>query len=293
MIVEARLPFSYIFEKIMLDIVVVAALAISIEVGMVNYRAYFPSVPVAIAAFLGTAISLILSFKLGQSYDRWWEARKIWGAIVNDSRTLARQMLSFGADRESASRVIKRQAYWCHALGRSLRGLDWRPDAERYISAQEIEALEGHSNKPLALLQSHAEDIKQLAEQLTDYQRIELDETLTRLTDSMGKAERIRSTVFPTSYRFYLHMFIYLFIILLSIALAELKGYWEVVIVVAIGLSFFLLEKTALHLQDPFNNRPTDTPVTAIATTIEINLLQLLGEGEVPEPAKPTDFYLM
>ncbi len=109
----------------------------------------------------------------------------------------------------------------------------------------------------------------------------------------MGMAERIKSTVFPTSYRLYLHMFIYLFILLLLLALAEIRGYWEVLVVTAIAISFFLLEKTARFLQDPFSNSPTDTPMTAIARTIEINLLQLLGDEDVPEPLKPNGFYLM
>lgn len=56
---------------------------------------------------------------------------------------------------------------------------------------------------------------------------------------------------------------------------------------------FFLLEKTATHLQDPFNNKPTDTAMTAIATTIEINLKQLIGESEVPQSARPEKYYLL
>lgn len=298
MIVETRVPFSYIKEKVVFDVIVVVILGALIEAGMIYYRPYLPKVPVPIPAFLGTAISLILSFKLSQSYDRWWEARKIWGAIVNDSRTLARQLLSFaGAEefRPIVERMVRRQIAWCHCLGQSLRGLPWTDGSAKYLDEQEVREVGAHSNKSLSLLQRHADDLSALSAQgaLTDYQRISIDETLTRLTDAMGKAERIKSTVFPTSYRLYLHMFIYLFILLLSLALAEIRGYWEVLIVTAIAISFFLLEKTARYLQDPFNNVPTDTPVSAIARTIEINLLQLMGAKDVPEPLKPNDFYLM
>ena len=128
---------------------------------------------------------------------------------------------------------------------------------------------------------------------LTDYQRVSVDDTLTRLTDAMGKAERIKSTVFPTAYRLYLHYFIYIFIFALILALAELKGPREVAIVTIISLPFFLLEKTATYLQDPFSGEPTDTAVTAIARVIEINVLQLLGDEDVPEKIDSDDFYVM
>ena len=131
---------------------------------------------------------------------------------------------------------------------------------------------------------------------LSDYHRIAIDETFTRLTDSMGKAERIKSTVFPRTYRLFLHMFLhmflYLFITVLAFALAELGGAWAVAITTLIAIPFLLLEKTALHMQDPFANRPTDTAMTAIARTIEINLLQLM-DAEVPPPLAPEGFYLM
>ncbi|HEY3496332.1 MAG TPA: bestrophin family ion channel, partial [Polyangiaceae bacterium] len=87
--------------------------------------------------------------------------------------------------------------------------------------------------------------------------------------------------------------FIYLFITLFSMALGETKGASQVLVTLAVAIPLLLLEKTAVHLQDPFGNRPTDTPVTAIARTIEINLLQLIGEESVPPPLSPEGYYLM
>ncbi|MCH2111068.1 MAG: hypothetical protein MK135_17250, partial [Polyangiaceae bacterium] len=127
---------------------------------------------------------------------------------------------------------------------------------------------------------------------LTDYQRVAIDEMLTRLTDSMGKAERINNTVFPSTYRMFLKAFIYVFITVLSISLGEVEGYWEIGVTTVISMPFLLLERTSRHMQDPFTGQPTDTPVTAIARTIEINILQLLGEKEIPEPHPPGQFYL-
>ncbi len=184
MIVEMRVPFSYVREKVVFDVVVVIILGALIEAGMIYYRPYLPQVPVAIPAFLGTAISLILSFKLNQSYDRWWEARKIWGSIVNQSRTLTRQLLSFAGDEEFrpiVARMVRRQIAWCHCLGQSLRGLPWTEGSAKYLDEEEAREVGTHNNKFLALLQRHAQDLSTLSSlgALTDFQRISLDETLS------------------------------------------------------------------------------------------------------------------
>ena len=147
----------------------------------------------------------------------------------------------------------------------------------------------------MAILQLHARSLAALAARgaLTDYQRVAMDKTLTRLTDSMGMAERIRNTVFPKTYRMFLKAFIYVFITVLSISLGEVEGYWEIVVTTAISTPFLLLERTSRQMQDPFANRPTDTPVTAIARAVEINILHLLGDDHVPEPHPADTFYLM
>jgi len=108
----------------------------------------------------------------------------------------------------------------------------------------------------------------------------------------MGMAERIKGTVFPVTYRIFLHMIIYLFVVLLSMSLKTLESHFEIPLLLTIATLFFLLERTATHLEDPFSNKPTDTAMTAIATTIEINLRQLIKEGNLPQPVPATGFYI-
>lgn len=107
----------------------------------------------------------------------------------------------------------------------------------------------------------------------------------------MGMTERIKSTVFPVTYRVFLHLMIYLFVITLSISLGVINPIYEIPLLMIISCAFFVLEKTATLLQDPFENNPTDTPMTTIATNIEINIKQLLKEADVPKPLKPDGFY--
>lgn len=294
MLLEARLPIRYVVRKARRGTLWVLAISILAELVVDSHGDYLPDIPIAVPAFLGTTISLLLSFKLNQSYERWWEARKVWGSIVNDSRTLVRQLLSFTGDVELVRGLAHRQIAWCYCLGQSLRGLDWKLGVVEHLSDVDLAEAERQENRPLALLQLHARELTRLARagQLSDYQRVAVDETLSRLTDWMGMAERIRSTVFPKTYRIFLQATIYLFITLLSIALAEVRGSWQVGLTTLIAIPFLLLEKTARHMQDPFANRPTDTSVTAIARTIDINLCDLIGEP-APEPWPADGYYLM
>ena len=234
---------------------------------------------------------------MSQSYDRWWEARKVWGAIVNDSRSFVLQLQAFldNTQTENIRKMAYRQMAWCYALGKSLRGLNPLEDSNKFISEAEQDHIATHLNRPLALLQLNSRDIKELRTQnkLETFTHLQLDNTLVRLTDAMGKAERINSTVFPTTYRQFLHYIIYLFVVTLAISLKQVQIIFELPLLLLISASFFLIEKSAYHLQDPFRNRPSDVSVSAIARTIEINIRQLLGEREVPDIVKPTDFYIL
>lgn len=300
MLVEKRIPFRYIFRKIRLDLLRVLLFSIAFHLLKHFLNEYLPLIPFQLPAILGTAISLILAFNINQSYDRWWEARKVWGAIVNDSRSLVLQLVQFVAPSEEGNERIRKMAYrqmaWCYSLGQSLRAQSpITAEQEHMLSQEDLGFVDRQNNKPYALLMLHSLDLKALhdAKALNSFQQVQLDSTLTRLCDSMGKAERINNTVFPVTYRIFIHFFIYLFLVILSLALVETIGFWEILILPLVASTFFLIEKTARHMQDPFRNKPTDTSVTAIARTIEINLKQILQEPNVPKPLPAESFYLM
>jgi putative membrane protein len=253
--------------------------------------------PINVPAFLGTSISVLLSFKLSQSYDRWWEARKIWGTIVNESRTFTLQLQSFithGND-QAIKQLASRQIAWCFCLGQSLRGLDPLENLGKYISEDDMKKISMFSNKPMALLQLNSQQIAELKNngQMDIFSQVHINTTLVNLTSAMGMAERIKSTVFPVTYRVFLHLMIYLFVITLSISLGDINPLFEIPLLLIISAGFFVLEKTARLLQDPFENEPTDTAMTTIATNIEINIKQLLKESETPKPLKPDSFYFL
>lgn len=295
MILEKRIPLMYIVNKIKYDVVYVFIIGLIIYFLTHTFDTFFPDMPIAIPAFLGTAISVILSFKLNQSYDRWWEARKIWGSIVNDSRTFVLQLQAYlSTDEQEDIRIMtNRHIAWCFSLKNTLRGLDPLEDLQEYLSTEEIAFIENHSNKPLAILQLNSDHIHKLKNQskLDIFSQIQLNNTISNFSNYMGMSERIKSTVFPATYRLFLHLFIYLFIITLSISLRDIESYFEIPLLIVISSVFFLLEKSATHMQDPFSNRPTDTAMTTISTNIAINLKQLIKEKDIPNPYPANSFY--
>src|SRR5690606_22406406 len=237
-----------------------------------------------VPAILGTVISLLLAFRSNQAYDRWWEARIVWGAIVNDSRSFARQVITFignlydsGSTGELKERLIKRQIAWNYAVTKSLRKQDPYKDIKRLLSESDFEFVKAYDNVPNALLKLQGMDINRATNEglLNQFQQIELERTLMKLTDSMGKCERIKSTVFPETYTLYIRLAIYLFITVLPFSLFGLFGYISIPLVIAIGTLFLLIEKMAVHLQDPFENKPTDTPMSTISAKIERDLMQM------------------
>jgi len=296
MLLDKRPPFKYLLSKVKMELVYVSVTALVVYYITTAFKYVIPDMPLPIPAFLGTAISVVLSFKLSQSYERWWEARKIWGSIVNDSRNFIIQLKTFLDNKHESTvkQLAFRQIAWSYSLGQTLRGLNPMDNVGQYLSNEDLQRLDKHTNKPLAILQLNAEALRKLREEgvLELFSLVQLNTTIVNLTNSMGMAERIKSTVFPVTYRIFLHAIIYIFVITLSISLRNIAGYFEIPLLLIISIFFFLLERTATHLQDPFSNKPTDTAMTAIATTIEINIKQMLEEEDVPEPHQPNGFYL-
>jgi len=259
-------------------------------------------VPINLITVPGTVIALLLGFRTNSAYDRWWEARIIWGAIVNDSRTWVRQLMTFVPSNDKKSSNVHminemglRQAAWNYALMRNLRKQDPLNDLNGLVSEAEINQLNGKQNIPNALLYHQAEQLKKVHENklIDSYQLVQLDSTLSRLTDSMGKCERIKNTVFPSSYSLLVDLLIYLWILFLPFGLVDMVGYILIPTTVSLAFSFLVIDRIAIYMQDPFENSPSDTPMTALSRTIEINIRQELKLTDVPLPLSPVDGILM
>ena len=288
MLLKENIPLTYMVAKIKKELILVTIYATLIAVVYNNFHITRISIPIAVPTILGTVISLLLAFKSNQAYDRWWEARTLWGAIVNDSRSFTRQLLTFvdnpyGEAEQKAfcEKLANRQIAWCYSLSRHLRKEDPRAGLEKYLSADDMEHIKRFDNVPVALLELQGMDIRNAYKLgwINEFQQVALDETLTRFSNQMGGCERIKNTIFPATYSVYIHFSVCLFVLLLPFGLIEFFGVVEVPLVIAIASSFFLIESMAIHLQDPFENKPTDTPTTTISRTIERDIKQMLKDN--------------
>lgn len=295
MILDKRVPLKYWFNLIKWDIVLVACFVTASYVLEQQYLKI--ELPLSFSGFLGTSITLLLSFKLSQSYDRWWEARKIWGAIVNDSRSFVTQLLNYTNPQAKATvtKMALRQIAWCYLFADNLREKDTENSIAKYVPEEEKDILRGHNHKPLSILNKHSNDLNTLHRNgdLNDFQQVQIDSTIVRLCESMGKAERIKKTVFPKTYRLTLRFFIFVFLFLLSLSFMNFEMWIGIPVLIVISIPFLLLEKIAKNVQDPFSNRPTDCPIGSISRTIELNIKELIENKETSITDDSNSFYEM
>ena len=289
MLLNKRISIFTFLKQIKFDIT--AILIYAIVVGIADQYGFLSKIeiPIAMSAIIGTALSLLLAFRTAQAYERWWEARIIWGAIVNDSRTLIRQVKQFLPEKDT--KIVQdfayRQIIWCYVLGESLRKLSYSKKVYDYVKEHKL----SKNNIPNAIINQHSEALSKL--EISDFKQIQIDSTLSRLCDSMAKCERIKNTVFPKSYSLLVHFFIYVFATLLPFGLDDIYVLVEIFLTALIPIIFIAIERTAIILQDPFENVTTDIPMTSLAITIEINIKELIGDTDLPIVEKPKSFYIM
>lgn len=249
-------------------------------------------VPATIATLLGTAVAFFIGFNNNQAYSRWWEARTIWGGLVNDSRSWARHVLAYlpagepGMARRQKE-LIHRHLAFIYALRSALRR---SPDRtyEQYLSADEAQRFARFANVPNAILDEQARALQALCDEgyVDGFRFNDFNALLVSLCDQMGRAERINNTVFPTTYIYFTRIFIWLFVLLATLAIVDAAHGWSILFGTVIGFVYYITHINGLSLMNPFEPQPSGVPLDSISRTIEINLLQALGESQVPAPVQ-------
>jgi putative membrane protein len=254
-----------------------------------------PHIPLSL---FGSAIGIIVAFRNQSSYARWWEARTLWGAVVNNSRTLARQVTTVmlpsndkdaGELKEYQRRLVYHEIAYVIALRQLLRGLEPWEELAPLLSEKELSELRDEKNVPLAILQQMSALLRRCHARgwMVVVQWRALDSNLDNLMNAQGGAERIKNTPMPKQYDYFPQLFVQMYCLLLPLALVTNMGWYTPLGSTLVGFIFLALDKIGRDLEDPFENTIYDVPLTAITTTIEINLRQLLGETEVPQAEKP------
>ncbi len=292
-----------IFELLSERWKVVILILICVTATSVAYTAFLReriAVSVAVLGSLSAAISFFIVFFTAQAYDRWWEARKIWGSYVNDSRSFGRMAMTLFGPAEGdvpkiQQRLVRRHIAHLYAVKERLRGEETREYA-KYLSEEDAIRVGGSSNVGNAILQLQGEDID-AAERagLIDVIRLaQFNDMLSRFSTSQGMAERIKTTVFPAHYASMIRISIWVFVLLFPPTLSEEIGYKAIPVSAILGLLIYLIVSIGQVMLDPFEGTPHDTPMSSIIRTIEINLLEQLGEDNIPAPLEPIEGrYLM
>jgi len=279
-------------------------------------------------AIIGTAVAFITGFKNNASYGRLWEARQIWGAIVNVSRTWSLLLSGyFPGNLDARRRLIYRHIAWLTALRYALREPrtwesmrrtenkefqrryhvpEWDQPLEEaiepFLSSEERRQILALKPRTTRILAMQGEEIRQLyaAGACTDFQFIELQRTLSALLDAQGRCERIKNFPYPRQFATLNLFFIWTFIVLVPFGLLPEfhkmgPGFAWVTIPAGVVLAwiFHTIDKIGEVSENPFEGSPNDIPVTALSRTIEIDLRQALGETETPPPLDPHNNILM
>ncbi len=260
------------------------------------------AVSMSVISGISTAISFFIAFFTAQAYDRWWEARKIWGAFVNDSRSFGRMVTTLFGKTGGGSevpaiqeRLIRRHIAYLYAVKARLRG-EGAETYSGYLSEEDAGRVEGSSNVGNTLLGFQGEDIDaaERSGHIDVIRMAQFNDMLSRFSTSQGMAERIKGTVFPAHYSSMIRLSIWIFVLVFPAALSEEIGHWAIFFSSLLGTIFVLVYRAGQALLDPFEGTPNDTPMSSIVRTIEINLLEQIGDKNLPAPVEPVDGrYLM
>ena len=291
--------------KALLYYFVLAVAVYLVHINFVTLDIHIPSYTITI---LSGALAIFLGFNNNQAYDRWWEARKIWGLLVNFSRAWARQVITFmketgeedrEAMRELQKRMIYRHSAFVHALRVFLRERhDYNEIANEYMEEEnrysdtkdlllptEYKAFSHKDNPPNYLIQLQGEDLRRAADQgwLSDFRFMQLDQTLVEFNNIQGRSERIKNTPMPRPYTFFARVFVFLHATLLPFAFVADLGWAMIPVVLIISFVFKALDTVGERTEDPFENRMDDTPMTSLSVTIERNVKEQWGERNLPK----------
>ncbi|HMO61063.1 MAG TPA: bestrophin family ion channel [Ferruginibacter sp.] len=283
--------FIFIFHKadtfrkllpLILSISAYSAIIAYIEIDYLHLsqNSHLKNIPI-LHSLLGFAISMLLVFRTNTAYDRWWEGRKLWGSLVNNSRNLAIKLAVMLPETEKEQRDFFRKIIpaYAYALMNHLRSEHTRialfEEDKSHQLFKKIDTEKHIPNQVALLMFKHIQQL--YAEgKITGDQLIVLNAELQSFTDICGACERIKNTPIPFSYSMFIKKFIFFYIITLPIGYVFNLGYYVVPVVALIFYVLASLELVAEEIEDPFGNDANDLPTDKIATNIHRHVNELL-----------------
>jgi len=231
----------------------------------------------SIYSLLGFVISLLLVFRTNTAYDRWWEGRKMWGSLVNDSRNLGSILFALKISDQEKEYYRSGIYVFCLSMKEHLRGnKNFSPGAWTVPS--------GIDHPPLWIMHQLRQEIQRMLEKgsIDAQQWKQISSHLDHMTDSLGACERIRNTPIPYSYSLFFKKFIFLYVLTMPLAFVDVFEYWSVLVSTFIFYALVSMEVLAEEIEDPFGFDANDLPLDAICETINKNLTEVYESTSAP-----------
>lgn len=296
---------GFALPKIWTRTLVVTAISVVVTVLYEKVPALHTALTPAPFTIVGLPLGIFLGFRNNTAYDRWWEGRKLWGSLVNTTRSFTRQILTMielqpGAPPadESELRTFEKKLVhlviaYVHAFRHHLRDHSPFEKLGRLLPAAEVDRFRDEDNVPLGILQRIADLVVEARRKgwIHPFHVNILESSLVSLTDVQGACERIKSTPVPYSYTVLMHRIVGGYCVLLPLGLMETVKWATPAVVLCVSYCLFGLDGIGGELEQPFGLDTNDLPLRAISRTIERNLRRRIDEP-LPEPAKPRNTIL-
>ncbi|MFB1482324.1 bestrophin family protein [Corallococcus sp. RDP092CA] len=243
--------------------------------------------PPTVHTLAGISLSLLLVFRTNASYDRFWEGRKLWGGIVNETRNLARAAEVFLGRTPLYAALVHWTAAFPFATAAWLRGqqrhLGAHTDA---LPAGEVADVLKAQHVPLAVARRMTAvlDAGRRRGLYPEYVQMQLDQNVQQLIDYLGGCERIHRTPMPFAYMVHLRRALILYCFTLPFALVDTFGWVTVLATFVVAYVFFGIEEIGVEIEDPFGTDDNDLPLDAICQNVQNNLLALLPAPDREAP---------
>ena len=294
-----------ILKRIRLTLLVNTLSAILVTVVHGNFFALKITLTTIPFTLMALPLAIFLGFRNSAAYDRYWEARKLWGELVLRCRSLSRQCQSFIRPASempaelskvlaARQRLVYRTIAFVHALRLQLRDQTDYSEIQRWVPDAEWSQLQAASNKHDRLVLEMGKELGQCQRQgwIEPCLTVTLDNTLSALNAAAASCERIKSTPIPFSYTLLLHRTAYLYCFLLPFGLVDTIGFMTPFVVAIVAYTFFGLDALGDEIEEPFGMEANDLPLDTLCRAIEINLLESLDKTELPARLEPVNYCL-
>ncbi len=232
---------------------------------------------ITVYSLVGFVISLLLIFRTNTAYDRWWEGRKKWGEMVNDTRNLSVKLASIISTQEDRDFFVRMIPNFVFSAKEHLRsGVNFE---ELELLPSENEFIQQKVHQPLAISQLIYKRLIDLKNKgiISEQEFIILDKNCNKFMDSLGACERIRNTPIPFSYSLFIKKFIFIYVTTLPLAFVTIFGYFAALIATFIFYVLVSIEVLAEEIEDPFGKDDNDLPTDLLCDRIRSTTKEVFG----------------